>query len=298
MEQSKKLYSLLGELPPSKLPVKAEIIEEKEYPKFIMEYILLDCNGLEKVPAFMAIPKVRSGKVPAILYNHSHGGRHHVGKNELIEGAPYIYKPWINDIIDNGYAVLAIDHWGFGERATRTESSIFKEFLWNGRVMWGMMVYDSLRALDYLCSRNDVDKNRIATLGMSMGSTMAWYAAALDSRIKVCIDICCLTDFDSLIKHNGLDCHGIYYYVPKLLKYFDTASINSLIAPRAHLATAGIFDRLTPEDGLNKIDNVLKKKYRDLGAADNWKLLKFNLKHEENAEMRSAILSFMKEKIC
>ena len=219
MEQSKKLYSLLGELPPRKLPVKAEIIEEKEYPKFIMEYILLDCNGLEKVPAFMAIPKVRSGKVPAILYNHSHGGRHHVGKNELIEGAPYIYKPWINDIIDNGYAVLAIDHWGFGERATRTESSIFKEFLWNGRVMWGMMVYDSLRALDYLCSRNDVDKNRIATLGMSMGSTMAWYAAALDSRIKVCIDICCLTDFDSLIKHNRLDCHGIYYYVPKLLKY-------------------------------------------------------------------------------
>ena len=37
----------------------------------------------------------------------------------------------------------------------------------------------------------------------------------------------------------GLDGHGIYYYVPALLKHFTSADINALIAPRAHLAIAG-----------------------------------------------------------
>ena len=69
------------------------------------------------------------------------------------------------------------------------------KMLWEGQVMWGMMVYDSLRAIDYLVSRPDVDAARVATLGLSMGSTMAWWVAALDTRIKVCVDICCLTDF-------------------------------------------------------------------------------------------------------
>ena len=52
------------------------------------------------------------------------------------------------------------------------------------------MVYDSLKAVDYLLTRPDVDGNRIATLGMSMGSTMAWWVTALEPRVKVCVDIC------------------------------------------------------------------------------------------------------------
>ena len=49
---------------------------------------------------------------------------------------------------------------------------------------------------------------------MSMGSTMAWWLAALDERVKVTVDICCLTDFQALIAQKDLSAHGIYYYVP------------------------------------------------------------------------------------
>ena len=94
-----------------------------------------------------------------------------------------------------------------------------------------MMVYDSLKAIDYLVQREDVDPARIGTLGLSMGSTMAWWVAALDTRVKVCIDLCCLTDYQALMEARGLDGHGIYYYVPSLLKYFTTAEINALIVP-------------------------------------------------------------------
>ena len=77
---------------------------------------------------------------------------------------------------------------------------------------------------------------------MSMGSTMAWWLAALDTRIKVTVDINCLTDFQALLAENGLSRHGLYYFVPGLLKHFTTAQINALIAPRAHLGLAGLRD--------------------------------------------------------
>jgi len=61
-------------------------------------------------------------------------------------------------------------------------------------------------------------QNGWASFGMSMGSTKAWWLAALEPRVKVCMDVCCLTDFDELIKTHGLKGHGIFYYVPSLLK--------------------------------------------------------------------------------
>jgi hypothetical protein len=123
---------------------------------------------------------------------------------------------------------------------------------------------------------------------------MAWWVAALDTRIKTCIDICCLTDFRALIESRGLDGHGIYYYVPGLLKYFTTAQINALIAPRAHLSLAGNYDLLTPPSGLDKIDRELRETYSSEGATERWKLLRYETGHFETAAMRAEILDFIK----
>src|SRR6266446_61221 len=103
---------------------------------------------------------------------------------------------------------------------------------WRGQVLFGMMMFDEFRALDYLASRSEVDVRRLGALGMSMGATKAWWLAALDPRVRLCIDICCLTDAEELIRTQALSEHGIYYYVPSLLKSFRTADINELIVPR------------------------------------------------------------------
>src|SRR4030095_8598536 len=102
-------------------------------------------------------------------------------------------------------------------------------------------------------------------LGISMGSTMAWWVAALDERIKVTVDICCLTDFHTLLAKQGLSGHGVYYYVPSLLKHFTTSQINALIAPRPHLALAGLKDNLTPIEGLDIIERELDEVYASAG---------------------------------
>jgi pimeloyl-ACP methyl ester carboxylesterase len=232
--------------------------------------------------------------LPVVLYNHAHGGDYKTGKTELLEHRGYFQEPpYAEELTRRGYAALCIDHWVFGERSGRSESSVFKRMLWEGRVMWGMMVFDSLRAVDYLLTRDDVDPKRVATLGLSMGSTMAWWVAALDERVRVCVDLCCLTEFQSLVEADGLDGHGVYYYVPGLLKHFTTAQINALISPRAHLALAGNLDKLTPAKGLGRVDEELKRVYAADGEPGAWKLFRQDVGHTETAEMRAEIVQWL-----
>ncbi len=289
------LWSLLGDLPDRNRPISAETVLVEEREQYVLEKLVLDLNGIEPVPAFFVKPKGSSPEPrPTILYNHWHAGQYDLGKRELLEGNKGLQDPpYAVELTRRGYCALAIDDWAFGERRGRTESEIFKHMLWHGRVMWGMMAYDSVRAVDYLVSRPDVDAARLGTMGISMGSTMAWWVAALDERIKVCVDICCLTDFHTLIEVQGLGGHGIFYFVPKLLQHFTTARINALIAPRPHLALAGNYDRLTPPAGLDRVDAELREVYGALGAAEAWKLLRYDTGHFETAHGRAAIVEWL-----
>lgn len=291
-----RLVRLLGELPPRGRPIRARRLGEEARPGYVLERWRLDLNGVEPVPALVARPRGAKGRLPAVLYNHAHFGDYALGKRELVEGRGELQAPpYADALCAEGYVVLAIDHWCFGERAHASELDTFKAMLWRGQVMWGMMVSDSLRALDFLAARRDVDARRLATLGMSMGSTMAWWLAALDPRVKVTADLCCQTDFAALLARKRLHEHGIYYYVPGLLREFSTARIEALIAPRAHLACAGLRDPLTPPEGLRRIDRELRRVYARHGHPERWRLLSEDVGHVETPAARRAILAFLRE---
>ena len=289
------LYALLGDLPDRQRPIESTQRNEEDRDGYVLETWDLDLNGTETVPAYVARPRGAAGRVPAVVFNHSHGGGYKIGKREFVDGRSYLQPvPYAKVLTDLGFVGLCIDHWVFGERSHTSEADTFKGMLWKGQVLWGMMVYDSLRAVDYLIGRRDVDPQRIGTLGMSMGSTMAWWLAALDERIKATVDICCLTDFQTLLAKSGLSLHGVYYYVPGLLKHFTTAQINALIAPRAHLGLAGLQDTLTPVEGLDIIDGELQQVYAAAGHPERWKLLRYDVAHQETPEGRREIIAFLK----
>src|SRR3954466_4490611 len=289
-----ELYATLSDLPDRRRPISGSKRGEQERDGYVLETWDLDLNGIERVPAYVARPQSISARAPAVLFNHSHGGGYTIGKQEFIEGRSYLQPvPYAKELTALGYVALCIDHWVFGERSHATEADTFKAMLWQGQVLWGMMVYDSLRALDFLLERRDVDPQRIGTVGMSMGSTMAWWLAALDERVKVTVDINCLTDFATLMAKHGLALHGVYYFVPGLLKHFTTAQINALIAPRAHLGLAGLLDALTPVEGLDIIERELKAVYAAAGHPERWSLLRYDVAHQETAEGRQAIVAFL-----
>jgi pimeloyl-ACP methyl ester carboxylesterase len=288
-------WALLGDLPDRLRPIHADKRGQEERDTYVLESWVFDLNGLEPVPAYLARPKVQPGRAPAILFNHSHGGGYDIGKKEIVDGRSYLQPvPYAKALTDEGWIALCIDHWCFGERNHETELETVKAMLWQGRVLWGMMVYDSVRALDWLLARDDVDAARVGTVGISMGSTMAQWLAALDERVKATADICCLTEWHTLLAEKGLKGHGIYYYVPGLLKHFTTSDLNALVAPRPHLGLAGLRDALTPVAGLDLIDRELKQVYADEGHPERWKLLRYDVGHQETAEGRQEILAFLR----
>ncbi len=290
-----ELRVLLGDVPDWTRPISARLVERVKRGGYVLEKLVLDLNGIEPVPAHFVKPAGATGPLPCVLYCHAHGGAYALGKDELTAGQSALQAPpYAEALTAAGYAALCIDTWVFGERRGRAESEAFKEMLWKGQVLWGMMVYDSVRALDYLCSRPDIDPARLASAGISMGSTMSWWTAALDLRIAACVDLCCLTDFEALIESRGLDGHGLYYFVPGLLKRFSAGQINSLIAPRPHLSLQGDYDRLTPPAGLDRIDRELSAVYAARGRPDAWVLKRYPIGHFESADMRAEVLAFLK----
>lgn len=287
------LLSLLGDLPPE-TPLSAEVLRREEQDGYRLESVLLDLNGIERVPAYIAFPLAGEGPYPLVVFNHSHGGNYANGRNELIRSSPYLQHPSFASVLTGmGYAVCCIDMWGFNERGGKAESELVKEMLWHGRVMWGMMLYDNRRLLDYMCTRKEIDAARIATIGMSMGGLMAWWLGALDERIGVVIDICGQVDAHTLIAKRGLDHHGFYSYVPGLLKHFTTLDIQKRIVPRPRMSLTGRNDRLCPIEGVEHLAEGLAAAYREADKPEHWQPVITSGGHMETLEMRTAWQRFL-----
>jgi dienelactone hydrolase len=296
LRRRKELWGLLGDLPWDHRPAPAKSLKTEKHEGFTLERLVLDLNGLEPVPALLLIPDKLRKPAPGLLFIHWHGGMYDLGKEQLLLGdkAQPAYAPIC---AKKGLVTLAIDSWCFGERKHEAdghtgEEDTFKLMLWRGRVLWGMMMFDELRALDYLASRPEVDPTRLGVTGMSMGSTKAWWLAALDPRVRLSADVCCLTDYEELIRTHNLKGHGIYYYVPSLLKHFETADINELIVPRPRLSVNGRKDDLTPPAGVEKVRDALLPLYRQYGKESDCRIELFDCTHVELPEMRRLILEW------
>ncbi|HBJ85063.1 MAG TPA: dienelactone hydrolase [Verrucomicrobiales bacterium] len=274
-----KLNELLGDLPP-RPPVSAfQVIAKEDKGAYTLETIQFDNGAGEIVKGFLFIPKTATAQTqaPAILYCHWHGGQYDIGKNELLgtNATPVAPGP---ALAEAGYVVLGIDAPCFGERNGQGpdgpqqkggagEMTAAKFHLWAGRTLWGMIVRDDLTALDYLCSRPEVDAARVGVTGISMGSTRSWWLMALDDRPRAAVCVACMTRYEELIRAGMLKSHGIYYFVPGMLKHFDTEAVIALGAPRAMLFMTGDQDGGSPIEGVRRLGEIVSQVYALHGEA-------------------------------
>jgi len=295
-QRRKELWGLLGELPPWREP-EARLLGTEKGPGYTLEHLELELNGIEPVRAILLVPERRREPAPGLLYVHAHGGTYEVGKEELLVGRD-VMRPYAPVCAEKGLVTLAIDSWCFSSRQRRKdgqrgEHDAFKEMLWRGRVLWGMMLFDEVQAISYLLGRPEVDRGRVGVFGLSMGSTKAWWLAALDPRVRLCIDLCCLTDYEELIRTDNLAGHGVYYYVPRLLKHFQAHEICELIVPRPRLSLNGRRDLLTPPAGVERIRGHLVPLYEEHGDPTDCRIELFDCGHEETPEMRRLVSAWM-----
>ncbi|MEZ0276045.1 MAG: alpha/beta hydrolase, partial [Roseimicrobium sp.] len=266
------LQSLLGTFPPRPAIPQVTTISREEKDGYVLEKFRFE-NGLGMtVPGYIFLPANAGGKKsPAILYCHWHGGQYDIGKEEMLQtnATPVPAGPTLAKL---GYVVLGIDACCFGERngegpggiaekGSAGEMTASKFQLWAGRTLWGVMVRDDLMALDYLCSRPEVDASRVGVTGISMGSTRSWWIMALDDRPRAAVNVACVTRYQDLVHEQNLKAHGIYYYVPGMLQHFDSEAVIALAAPRAMLFMTGDQDSGSPVSGIKTLEEKVRPIY-------------------------------------
>jgi dienelactone hydrolase len=273
-----KLLEVMGSVPARPTVPAVNIQSREDKGTYTLEKFTFDNGTGAQVPGYFLIPRNGKAPYPTIFYCHWHGGNYDLGKQEIFTTHHTPEVP-ADALIKAGYAVMAVDAYCFGERSgkgpggpeekgSQEEMSTSKRELWFGRSLWAMMVRDDLMALDYLFTRPEVDKQRVAVTGISMGATRSWWLMALDERIKTGVAVGCLTRYQDLIEEQKLKAHGIYYFVPGILNHFDSEAVISLIAPRPVLFMTGDQDIGSPVSGIHKIDKKVREVY-ELYEAQN-----------------------------
>ncbi len=213
-EVRKKFLSLIGGLP-EKTPLNAKVLGSTQADGFRIEKILYESQPNFPVTALLYLPDAKPGapqqKLPAIVVAPGHG---FTGK-----ATDYTFA---STFARNGFAVLSYDPIGQGERlqypdpsdpsdpsktllkaATGEHGEAGLQPTLIGDAASRIVVWDSIRAVDYLNSRPEVDPNRIGAFGCSGGGTMTALLGALDPRVHAIAVACYLTSFDTLLPALG-----------------------------------------------------------------------------------------------
>lgn len=305
---SETLHRLLGDIPDRPKDLKVKTVFRKQMNGYTLEKFLID-NGVDGwIPGYLAIPSHVKGKVPVVIGLHGHGS----SKDNIFGSSTgsSTAQDVLALLISKGYAVMAIDSYFNGERrgtgpageletqakGADQESSQFKINLWFGRSLWGMQLRDEQIALDYLNTRIEIDADRIGVEGMSMGSTRAWWLAAIDDRIKVVVGVACFTRYEELIEQKELAAHGIYYFVPGMLQHFDTEAVMGLIAPRPFLALTGDSDQGSPISGMKTLEIKLDTVYSLYKQNEKFKSIIYpNTGHVYTDDMKIEMLDWFEK---
>lgn len=303
----KAVVDSLGEFPARPSPQKVRVVSRELRRGYTLERVAIDNGEANDISALLLIPEKRAPRAPAILWLHSSTP----DKNQLITVTGGM-EPLGEAMVRAGYVVLAPDACWYGDRAENLPGGAIETYqrgdgesgrivqdrylklnLWLGRTLWGVFVRDDQIALDYLASRPEVDPKRIGATGMSMGSTRAWWLAAVDDRVAATVGVACLTRYQNLIAHGNLRGHGLYYFSYGLLKHFDTEGVLALIAPRPFLALTGDLDYGSPVDGIHVLEEKVGHVYRAVGAPDRFKSIVYpNEGHVYTARMRREMFAW------
>ncbi len=276
LEIRKLLKDALGGLPEKRDELNAKVLGKLERRDYIIEKVVFESRPKLYVTGNLYIPKHADFPAPAILRVHGHW--RHAKSQDVVQAT-------CAGLASKGYVVLAIDAIGYGERRAQGDHS---EGVWLpavGLTLQGLIIWDNMRALDYLQSREEVDPERIGVTGASGGGNQTMYLAALDERVKAAVPVVSAEVFEDQVASGRCYCECI----PGILKFANIPDILSLIAPRPLLLINGVKDRGFTILRARKAFSRVKAAYEALGAEEKVALFEVYAGHDYNREMREAM---------
>ncbi len=282
----RQLYEMLGLQPlPARSPLDAKITGKLDHEKFTVENIVFESRPGLYVTANLYLPKNAKEKAPAILYVCGHGKEK---KDGVSYGNKTHYQHHGEWFASNGYVCLTIDTLQLGEiEGIHHGTYKHNRWWWNSRgyTPAGVEAWNSIRAIDYLQSRPEVDGTRIGITGRSGGGAYSWYAAALDERIKVAVPVAGITTLKNHVIDGAVEGHCDCMFQVNTYRW-DYPMLAALVAPRPLLITNTDNDRIFPLDGVVDVYNKTRRIYKLLGAEDQIGLAIYQGGHLDTQPLR------------
>lgn len=220
------LFAAMGTRPEKATPLEAKVLATLPRQGYRIETVLFQSRPDVWVTANAYIPDPIKGKIPAVLCVHGHFS--------LARRDPVIQARCLG-LVKLGFFVLAIDAFGAGERYSKPapgsyHGALYGSTLWPaGETLLGMQVHDNQRAVDYLCSRPEVNPTRLGITGASGGGNQTMYAGALDERLQAVVPVCSVGNYQAYLHAACCVCEVL----PGALRFTEEGEVLGLVAPRA-----------------------------------------------------------------
>ncbi len=244
---------------PQRVPPDPELLAEWEHDGLLKQKWLINVGRHISATFQINRPDKLRTAGPAILCCHGHGpfGKEPVMGNDTspalrasIEAHRYDYG---HRMAKAGVTTFAIDWIGFGERNDNQKPNNLNT---NGQRDWCNLYYlhatmlgttslainvaHGMAAVDFACTFDAVDPERVGVMGLSGGGTMALWMGLCDERLKATEIIC----YSDLWAHFGI--RDINYcgmqVAPGLFKLVDLPDLQGLLAPSPLLVDIGAND--------------------------------------------------------
>ncbi|MFN0086459.1 MAG: alpha/beta hydrolase family protein [Blastocatellia bacterium] len=254
-------------------PPRAEVLQRATDGEVAIEDLRFEAERGVWVPGMTVKPKTATGRLPVIICLPGTGGTRQQLADARLQLSERPRTGWARALSRQGFLTLSLDYLGSESRGQDVYTDAVRAQL-EGRSYMGLMVAEVIRAVDYLSTRPDVDAARIGITGFSLGGAMAWYAAAVDPRLRVIVPVCGgAGTYDDLLKSlPNTRYHSQYFYPAGFLKAFpgDQVEVFAAMAPRALLVVGRDQDQGMPIGGLRKLEEKVKTAYAHRQAADRF----------------------------
>ncbi len=262
-------------------PPPARITYRQERPGYAIENLVLETLPNLYLTANLYLPGTGHKPFPVILYQCGHANKDRFTRH----GAWFAAR---------GIAVMIMDNIEMGE-IEFTHHGVYSHawFHWYSRGFSPLAVelLNARRALDYLCTRDDLDSRRIGATGRSGGGMTTFFLAAIDERVKASAPVSGTLSTAGWIRHRlssaHCDCqypvnsHGLLY-----------SEIGALTAPRAQLLCNANADRGFPMDAFDEMTVPMREVYRLYGAEGALRTAVTPGGHADTEAIRLPVYSF------
>jgi hypothetical protein len=291
------LMEIVGPFP-EKTPLNAKITRTIEKEKFRVEHIIFESQPGFYVTSSMYIPKrlPKNAKAPAIIYCSGH--------SEEGYRSP-VYQYTITNLVLKGFIVFAFDPVGQGERLEYFDPAKNKSLVGGpttehsypgnqafiaGSSQAMYMIWDGIRAVDYLLTRIEVDPARVGITGRSGGGTQSSYIAAFDDRIYASAPECYITTFTRLLQTMGNQ--DAEQNFPNFIeKRLDLPDLLTVRAPKPSLMITTTRDIFSIQ-GAMEAEKEIARIYDAYGRTENFGRAEDDTGHASTVKNREAMYAF------